>query len=92
LRNSRPDRTAMLTLRGYVNGESYRDPAKAIEIAGRIGDPGMREQAFRIIANSWLYRDTPAAETWLANTPELTPETKAALLRNRHEWRADYGN
>jgi hypothetical protein len=61
-------------------------------VAGRIGDRGMREQAFRNIAKLWLYWDTPAAETWLANTPELTPETKAALLRNRHEWRADYGN
>jgi len=73
-----------------VNGESYRDSAKALEIAGRIGDRGMREQAFRIIAGHWLYRDTSAAEAWLASTPELTPETKAALLRSRDEWRADY--
>ena len=52
----------------------------------------MREQAFRIIANGWLNRDASAAETWLASTPELTPETKAALLRSHHERRVDYGN
>ena len=87
---SGPDRDA--ALRGHVLAQSDRDPAKAIEIAGRIGNHGMREQAFRIIANGWLQRDASAAEAWLASTPELAPETKAALLRSHHEWRADYGN
>ncbi len=32
-----------------------------------------------------LYRDAAAAQAWLAAKPELTPETKAALLRQHRE-------
>jgi hypothetical protein len=80
-----PDRDS--ALRGYV-GAQWNQPEKGIEIAARIMTPDIREQAFRQVASSWLYRDAVAAQSWLATTSELTPETKAILLRTFRESQA----
>jgi hypothetical protein len=60
---------------------AWRDPAQALGFAARIVTPDVREQAFRLGAAGWLRRDKAAATAWLARTPELSPQTKANLLR-----------
>ena len=69
-------------LRGCASGIAWRDPEKALAFAERITTSNVREQAFRIVARSWLSHDKPAATAWLAQTPELSAATKANYLRD----------
>ncbi len=71
-------------LRG-ATGAMVSEPKQAIMYASQISDSDLREQAFRRVAASWLYRDTAAAEAWLANTDELSPEVKALEIRKAAE-------
>lgn len=75
-----PDRDA--ALRGLSWG-LYNDAPQALTLVRRISDPALREATFERVAESWSYRDAPAARAWLATTTDLSPNQKRALLR---EW------
>jgi hypothetical protein len=76
-----PDRDAALL--GCATSAAWRNPEQALALAGRIATPDAREQAFRLAAGSWLSQNRAAAEAWLSQTQELSPATKAYLLRSQ---------
>jgi hypothetical protein len=72
------DRDAALL--GCAYSAAWRDPEQALGFAARIITPDLREQAFRLAARNWLSRDKTSATAWLAQTPELSEQTKANFL------------
>lgn len=75
-----PDRDA--ALRGLA-WSLYNDAPQALTFVRRISDPVLREGALERVAESWSYRDEPAARAWLTTTTDLSPDQKRMLLR---EW------
>jgi hypothetical protein len=67
------------------------EPRRAVEFATQIQNPEARERAFRTIAGNWLYRDRPAAVAWLAQTPEISEESKRVLFRRADDRKIEWG-
>ncbi len=78
-----PDRDA--AMRGIASSLSYNDPRRALDFARRVADPDARSITFSNLAQSWLYRDAPAARAWIASAPELSAGEKRVLLRQADE-------
>ena len=78
-----PDRDA--AWRGLALKVSRIDSNRALDYVRRIGDPSAREAAFYRTARTWLGRDATAARAWLADTPEISAESKRVLLRLHDE-------
>ena len=72
-------------LLGISNSVTQNDPKRGLDFATRIADPQTRFKAFAQIASSWLARDENAARTWIASTPDFTPDDRRVILRQFEE-------
>lgn len=72
-------------MRGISASLAENDPHRALDFARRVGSPAEREATFEGIAQSWLYRDEPAARAWITSAPELSAGQKRVLLRQFDE-------
>jgi hypothetical protein len=59
----------------------YTQRDTALAGASLIADPDLRERAFEHIVMIWARREAAAAAQFVEETPALTPEQKAPLLR-----------
>jgi hypothetical protein len=73
-----PDRDSALSFLGENVGGA--DPQRAMSFLQRIGDPGIHEEEFKLLARQWLARDATAARVWLGSTTEISAEAKSRIL------------
>ncbi|CAN5276059.1 hypothetical protein BH23VER1_BH23VER1_19920 [soil metagenome] len=56
------------------------DPERAAVWAQTIAEPARRSAALAQVAATWLQIDRPAAETYLNESPDISPEQRQAVL------------
>ncbi len=57
----------------------HSDPERAAAWAGDIADPGRRSSVVAQVAASWFQVDRAAAESFLANSPDLSAEQRESI-------------
>ncbi len=79
-----PNRDAAVT--GYVDSQRWRDPVTAIEWAGTISNPTVRERSMVSAAQAYYVRDRENASQWLPNSG-LSAEAQQKVVNSAEEIR-----
>lgn len=64
----------------YAQETVRKDPDGALTWAAAITDPKQRTSTMEDLVRSWMRRDQPAAQEWVAKSPLLAEDTRAKLL------------